>query len=1275
MKRTMFKDLIREIRNSFSRFMAVFAIVLLGVAFYAGVSASPGNMRHTAELYFDGYRLQDLRLVSSIGFNDDDAAFIRKTPGVRGVYASRTVDVLAKREGGDAEYVVSVSSFPIDTSPDNEDYINRFRIAEGRLPENASECAVRAPLVNSARFSVGDRLILRSGADYELSEVLASTEVTVVGIVYTPYSISFDLGSSSVGNGSVSALAYVPDTAFLTDYYTNVYVTAEGAEALDSFGDAYFGLTGMLGDRLETLGETRIAARTEELRKEIYEAVEQEVTEEVTAAVAEEVEKAAEEEIETAVREEVENAVLAGIEDEVRERLSEEVQAGIEEATREKIAEAVRAELESTVRSRVTEAVREAIANEVRTAVTEGARDAIAQAVKEEFDPQFEEAFAEEVHSRVEEGVKAALAAEVRNQVTRAVKEALAAEVRTAVTEQVKAAIAEQVRAELTAQVTAEVEQQVILKYLPESMKEEAIRIGVELLYDAAYQAALDQYLDQYVNEAYPAAYQAAEDQYLDQYVNEQYPAAYQAAEDQYLEQYVNEQYPAALEQARAGDEYQAAYASAYNEALNAALSENLEAAVDQAYPAALETALSENLEKTVNEQYPAALEEAMKSFDEIVEEQYQAVIGDVLSENLEKTVDEKYPEILEEAVSENLEKTVDEVYPEAYEEALATWYRDSADETIRLETGKILTDKINEVYEEQLRENLDGASEWQWYVLDRNYQQSYMEYKSAADQMTKIAVLFPLFFFFVAGLVCFTTMTRMVDEQRTLIGTYKALGYPSFPIAMRYILYAFFAAVSGGIIGSILGIRIFPAVIFTAWSIPYQMPDMQQADNMLLIAASILTMTIAVVLAAVMACLNELRSDPASLMRPKAPKLGKTVLLEHIGFFWKRLSFTGKVTVRNIFRYKKRFFMTLAGVAGCTALLVTGFGIKDSVSAVVVKQFEEILNYDTTVTIRAGTEDDERERIRTYLEGLQDFSDTAFIYTDSALAGIGAKKNEGREDLEITLTVPLKSSSLGRFVNLRDPSSGKTLEFGREGVYLSKRGADELSVSPGDSFYIETSDGVRHEVTLAGFFENYTGYPVYMTMDYYESVFGRTPVFNTVFAKNADPMTDENALGRLLMEEDSVAAVSFISKNVETISSMIGALGLITVVLIISSALLCFVVLYNLSNVNISERLREIATIKVLGFYDGEVNAYVYRETIAITVLGALFGLGLGIGLHHLIMNMVSLKTVSFGNEIKPMTYVYSFLLTIVFSVIVSFFVNIKLKKIPMVESLKSVE
>ncbi len=604
--------------------------------------------------------------------------------------------------------------------------------------------------------------------------------------------------------------------------------------------------------------------------------------------------------------------------------------------------------------------------------------------------------------------------------------------------------------------------------------------------------------------------------------------------------------------------------------------------------------------------------------------------------------------------------------------------YRKTVDEKTEEEIDKILQDTIDEVTEEKLSEVLDGADKWKWYVLDRNSQESYVQYRDAADQMTKIAAIFPVFFLFVAALVCFTTMTRMVAEQRQLIGTYKALGYGKRAIASRYILYALAASLIGGVTGCIIGLQVFPLVIFNSWGIAYQMPAMIHANNYRLCLISVGGITAVVVLAAFLACLSALREVPAELMRPKAPKIGRKVLLERIPFLWKRISFARKVTIRNIFRYKKRFFMTLVGVAGCTGLLVTGFGISDSISGLVTTQFSEIFRYDATITLSGDASDEALEATHEWVGSQPEFTDTLFVSSSSGNSNTVLEATSDREDIATTIIVTDEPVKFEEFIDLRKVSRGQeTIDLPADGVAMSQRTAEMLELKEGDTYFLENRDGIRKEARVGAIVEFYVGHYVYMTASYYEQIFGEKAPENMVLAITTDDITqdEQDKVGELLMESEEITGVSFFSVSVKTINSMISALRIITIVLIISSGLLAFVVLYNLSNVNISERLREIATIKVLGFYDPEVNAYVYRETIAITVIGALVGVPVGIAIHHMIMGTVSMDAVTFGNYIAPVSYLYSVLLTVVFALIVSIFINMKLKKIPMVESLKSVE
>jgi putative ABC transport system permease protein len=509
-----------------------------------------------------------------------------------------------------------------------------------------------------------------------------------------------------------------------------------------------------------------------------------------------------------------------------------------------------------------------------------------------------------------------------------------------------------------------------------------------------------------------------------------------------------------------------------------------------------------------------------------------------------------------------------------------------------------------------------------------------------------------------------------MVDEQRQLIGTYKALGYSKFSIAMKYISYSFTASVLGGITGCIFGLRAFPYIIYNCWNIIYFLPDIQYGEHYLLSFVAIASITGVIVIATVWACINELAEVPASLLRPKAPKNGKKIILEHIGFIWNRFNFSAKVTARNILRYKKRFYMTAVGVAGGCALMFAGFAIKDSISALVVKQYEEIIKSDITITY---TGDDTVSRIADN----EKITDYIKLYQNTVT--VSSSDNEDDKDYaekeNIYLNVTESAEDFEDYIMLRKRGTNTTYLLDDEGVCITEKAAKDLGVKAGDSIYIHMDDEVK-EFKVSHVTEMYSNNYVYMTTKVYRDVYGENPDYNCLYAKiDSEDDNTANVLGKELLDIDGVKGVVFSTANVSKFNDMISTMNLVTYILIISAAALSFVVLYNLTNVNISERIREIATIKVLGFYDGEVANYVYRENLIITLIGAFFGIFLGMALHRYIMITVEMDNIMFGNAVKPVSYILSYVITVFFSLIVNIVMYGKLKKIPMVESLKAVE
>lgn len=566
--------------------------------------------------------------------------------------------------------------------------------------------------------------------------------------------------------------------------------------------------------------------------------------------------------------------------------------------------------------------------------------------------------------------------------------------------------------------------------------------------------------------------------------------------------------------------------------------------------------------------------------------------------------------------------------------------------------------DALRELSDAQLEiDKMEGK----WIVLDRNSHYSYRDYGACADRMDGIAKVFPVFFFLVAALVCMTTMTRMVDEQRNEMGTLKALGYSKLQIASKYIIYALIASILGSILGCSLGMYLFPTVIFNAWNTLYNIDQIKflfQPGLILLASGSVTGITL---LATLYSIYSELIEMPSQLMRPKAAKAGKKILLERITFIWKRLSFLQKVTARNIFRYKKRFFMTIIGIAGCSALLVAGFGINDSISDIVNQQYNVIYHYDATVSAKTS-------EITSQIKSLKGVKD---VYEEDHLAVTTKIENK---DISTTVHIISNDKKFKDFCTLFNGNNEFDLDD--SSVLISQKMATKLNKKAGDTIKIKDANNKVIKAKIKGVFTNYVGHHIYASESLYKSwnTNAKTTHIYLIKSKKTTKKFERN-LGNKIMNIDGVQSVTSYSSLQKNFKDMIKSISYIVVVLVISAACLAFVVLYNLSNVNISERKREIATIKVLGFTRKEVDAYINRETILLTILGSLIGLGIGIGLHHLIMNLAEMDDIMFGRTINSISYVISFVMTIGFNAIINLCMHKKLNNIQMVESLKAVE
>ena len=555
------------------------------------------------------------------------------------------------------------------------------------------------------------------------------------------------------------------------------------------------------------------------------------------------------------------------------------------------------------------------------------------------------------------------------------------------------------------------------------------------------------------------------------------------------------------------------------------------------------------------------------------------------------------------------------------------------------------------------------------WYIQDRSGNPGYSDYSENTDRIAAVGDVFPLIFFIVAALVCLTTMTRMVEEQRIEMGTMKALGYGGWQIAMKYAVYAMSACISGGVVGAIIGFKLFPYVIMKAYSIMYYLGKLETPYRADIAFMAIAAMAVCTAAATFSACYASLKEVPATLMRPKAPKAGRRVLLEKIPFIWKKLSFTSKVTVRNLFRYKKRFFMSVIGIAGSGALLVTAFGLNDSIFGIIEKQFGDIWQMDVQAYVYEAMPLADMQELLGKNPANDDF-DSVMFCLDSQMEC----KNGGRSQNGVHLLGVESAGSMAGRVSLHNGGTPVTLDD--SGVVVTAKLAETLSIKAGDEINMRTG-GEDHFMRVIGVADNYVYHYVYITAAYYETVFGKAMLYNGFMGNLKDGLTDEtmDAMSTQLLSDSRMYTVRTIESIYASVWDSLSILNYVVLVLILGSGMLTFVVMLNLTNINIGERMRELATLRVLGFYDKEMYAYIFRENNALSVIGAFVGLLFGKIMHLFVIRTCEVDMVMFVRSAKPLSYVYAFALTIVFSLIVNLLMRPKVRAIDMVESLKSAE
>jgi len=1150
MSKALFKDILRSIKKSLSRFISIIAIVALGTCFFAGINAVSPDMRATAGKYFNDKKLMDINVVSTIGLTDSDAWEISKIDGVKAVMPSKTTDALVSIDGkgllGVDGSVFSCRAYSIDLNffleggEKNESYLNRLTLVEGRYPQKTNECVVDGcDTAVPKDLAVGKKITL-DGDGYNINSTLSVTEFTIVGIVETPTFISFERGATTVGCGKLGGFIFIPEGAFCTDYYTNIFVTAEGSEKYPAYSKKYEEFITPLIEKIQAVSSGCIACRAEELRQTLPPKIESGAAE------------------------------LALKKQEAEEKLT---QARKQVDDVKYYAKNGEAELE--------------------------AKRAEAQAQLDKAQKEYDEGEAkyyegvEEYNRNYEEYTKA-LAEANKNPKAR---------------EQYYAAVKALNSAKLKLSTSKEG-----IAFLEQSIKsiEEALetRDGQQL-YDDIVKALIESGI-------------------ID-------------SEDAMSREELSKKLVELKEKLVVSkEEYQKGMAEYLKN----------KAAVDKA------SVLIEQLDKLdaageelarVNLQLSDAKEELDTSKEKL----------DIAKMKFEYEIKQAEADL--EKAKENY-ATIDEQYQQKVKEINKALQNAQYD----LDSAQALVN------------SLDDAK---WYVTGRSDLQGYESYNQTAQNMQAFAKVFPLFFFLLAALICLTTMTRMVEEERTQLGTLKALGYTTKAIASKYVIYAALATIIGCIIGLSFGFTLLPTAIYNSYGMLFTLPPLTCRFYFGYAFAGIFISLLSTVAASLYACRNELITCPALLMRPKAPKSGKRVALERVDFIWKRLNFTSKVTVRNLFRNKKRFFMTVFGIAGCTGLLLTGFGLGGSIGAILPGQYGEngIAQYDLQIALSENlSSSGDKSEVLSFIDSDTRFAASTLTYFRTLTA---TSKNTD-ELFEANLIVPENGEMLSKLIKLQNRKSGKSLSLNDGDVIISEKLAKKMGTEVGDKILIKDGNETL-PLKVTGITENYAYHYIYVSRDIYQAVFGEDVGYNCVLARLSDSMkkstqldSKKNTLATELMGHDVVMSVIFNSQIIENFGSTIDTLNAVIVTVFTGAAgALAFVVLYNLSNINISERVRELATIKVLGFYDKEVSQYIYRENVILTLMGIALGLILGIPVHSYVISVAEVNVVMFGRSIDWQSFVFSALITLFFAFIVNLLMHLKIQKISMVESLKSVE
>ena len=1165
MKSMMNKSTLREIKQSLGRYLAILAIVALGVGFFAGIKETKPAMVETADRYLKDKNFYDYRLVSTLGFDEKIVEEIRKRDDVSDVQGSYTFDILCQSAGDGNVQVVKAHSIT--------EGINELEVLHGRLPSQPYEC-----VVDSSMYShkyIGKKIRLSdSNADEDL-EHFSFGEYKIVGVVESPLYIQFERGNSALGNGKVSGFIYMLPEAFQSEAFTEIYVKlTENFYLYEEAYDDYMQKKEQEWEPyLESLGLLRY-------RNILVDGAEK----------------------------------LADAEKELKE--------GKEEGEKE-LAEA---------KKKLDEAAIE----------IEDGKIQIADAKKEIADGYVQ---LEKEEKKLEDALKVIaknekLLLEKETELENGIKQ----------WEDGKAELAKgKTELEQGEKILSDQESQLVAGQQQLTEKEAELIAGEEQF--ASMEKMLADSLKEIVNQEERLKNQ--EQEWLDSigvvpdYVQQQI-ASHRQVLSKTKETIISGQVELEKNRVQLVDgrkqlEAAKAQLNSGKQQLDSAKQQMVDGkkqldAGEKELDASWETI------KVGRKQINEGRKELVKARQEIEEGRKQL---------------EDAKEELADGEAQLIEKEEELVAgEEGYKNGLADYYDGLA------EFEKEIADTEKEIAE--AKKDLQALEMPENYLLDRETNVGYMMFKSDSNIVAKVATVLPIFFFMVAALVCMTTMSRMIEEQRTQIGTLKALGYGKGTIMGKYMFYSGSAAIIGCVSGYLIGIVLFPFVIWMCYGLMYDMGGLYFVFNWKLAILSLAVSLLCSVGTTWYSCRRELNEVAARLMRPKTPQAGKRILLERIPFVWNRLKFLQKVSIRNVFRYKKRFFMMVLGISGCAALVLAAFGIKDSIADVMTMQYEEIQIYDMSIMLREGYDEARAKQMETVLETQKEallpvWEGSMDITTEEGTKAITVVSGKQMEQIKTFVDMHTLKGE-----NIEPPKPGEAV--------ISYKIAENLGIQIGDTVELTDEDFKTIKVKISGIMQNFVFNYLYMHPETYEEYMGKAPEYNNLYL-NVVEGTDMHGLSATLMKLDDVTAVTINEVQRQRFEAMMSTLDYIIILVLGCAAALAFIVIYNLTNINITERVREIATIKVLGFYKKETATYVFRENILLTFVGALAGLALGKVFHYFIMECIQIDMISFDVRINAISYLYSVLLTMVFAVCVNKMMEGKLEKISMTESLKSVD